>query len=83
MENALKALELSQGHPLLQVKSLHCIVGIDIMANRDADAWKNALEAESIARKHGFSKELAEVLISKAKLCSYAEISPETGRSAI
>lgn len=81
MENALKALELSQGHPLLQVKSLHCIVGIDIMANRDADAWKNALEAESIARKHGFSKELAEILISKAKLCSYAEISPETGRN--
>lgn len=81
MENALKALELSQGNPLLKVKSLHCIVGIDIMANRDADAWKNALEAESIARKHGFSKELAEVLISKAKLCSYAEISPETSRN--
>ena len=81
MENALKALELSQGNPLLKVKSLHCIVGIDIMANRDADAWKNALEAESLARKHGFSKELAEVLISKAKLCSYAEISPETGRN--
>ncbi len=81
MENALKALELSQGNPLLRVKSLHCIVGIDIMANRDADAWKNALEAESIAREHGFSKELAEVLISKAKLCSYAEISPETSRN--
>ena len=81
MENALKALELSQGDPLLKVKSLHCIVGIDIMANRDADAWNNALEAEAIAREHGFSKELAEVLISKAKLCSYAEISPETSRN--
>ncbi len=81
MENALRALELSAGDPLLKVQSLSTIVGIDIMASRDADAWEKALEAETIAREYGFMKELAEILISKAKLCSYAEISPETGRN--
>ena len=81
MENALRALELSAGDPLLKVQSLSTIVGIDIMASRDADAWEKALEAETIAREYGFKKELAEILISKAKLCSYAEISPETGRN--
>jgi len=81
MENALRALELSAGDPLLKVQSRSPIVGIDIMASRDADAWEKALEAETIAREYGFKKELAEILISKAKLCSYAEISPETGRN--
>ena len=36
---------------------------------------------EQSGRRHGFDKELSQVLISKAKLCSYAEISPETGRN--
>ena len=81
MKNALRALDLSAGDPLLKVQSLSTIVGIDIMASRDADAWEKALEAEAIARDAGFKKELAEILISKAKLCSYAEISPETGRN--
>jgi len=57
------------------------MVGIGIMTSRDADAWEKALEAEGIARKEGFRKELASILISKAKLCSYAEVSPETGRN--
>ena len=83
MEKALSALELSrqQDSPLGEVRSLSTIVGIDIMASRDADAWEKAMEAESIARKNRFDKELADILISKAKLCSYAEISPETGRN--
>ena len=81
MGNALRALDVSAGDPLLKVQSLSTIVGIDIMASRDADAWEKALEAEAIARDAGFKKELAEILISKAKLCSYAEISPETGRN--
>lgn len=81
MEKALLALDLSSNEPLLKVQSLSTIVGIDIMASRDADAWEKALEAEAIARDAGFRKELAEILISKAKLCSYAEISPETGRN--
>ena len=83
MEKALEALDLSrqEGEAIWEVRSLSCIVGIDIMSSRDADAWEKALQAESLARKHGFKKELAEILISKAKLCSYAEISPETGRN--
>ena len=81
MEKALLALDLSAADPLLKVKSLSTIVGIDIMASRDADAWEKALEAEAIARGAGLKKELADILISKAKLCSYAEISPETGRN--
>ena len=81
MEKALMALEQSEGQPRIKVHALQTIVGIDIMTSRDADAWGKALEAETIARKHGLDKELAGILISKAKLCSYAEISPETGRN--
>ena len=83
MEKALSALSLSQGagDALGEVRALSTIVGIDIMASRDADAWEKALQAEPIAREYGFKKELADILISKSKLCSYAEISPETGRN--
>ena len=81
MEKSLRALELSAADPLLQVQSLMSIVGVDIMASRDADAWDKAVEAEAIARKNGFDKDLSGILIAKAKLCSYAEISPETGRN--
>lgn len=85
MGKALHALEISRtfegGYPLGEVKALYTITGIDIMSNRDADAWEKALEAEAIARREGFGKELSEILIAKAKLCSYAEISPETGRN--
>ena len=81
MEKALMVLEQSEGQPRIKVQALQTIVGIDIMTSRDADAWGKALEAETIARKHGLDKELAGILISKAKLCSYAEISPETGRN--
>ena len=81
MEDALQALALAGDAPRLKVQALSTIVGIDIMASRDADAWEKALEAEAIARENGLREELAGLLISKAKLCSYAEISPETGRN--
>ena len=83
MEKALHALEISRlrEYPLGEVQALYTITGIDIMTSRDADAWEKAVEAEAIARKHGFGKELSQILIAKAKLCSYAEISPETGRN--
>ncbi len=83
MQKALDALAFSKesGDKAGKVKALQTIVGIDIMTSRDADAWEKVLEAEGIARKHGLDKELAGILISKAKLCSYAEISPETGRN--
>lgn len=81
MDKALQALDLSADDPYLQVKSLSTIVGVDIMASRDADAWEMAMQAEDIARKQGYRKELSGILISKAKLCSYAEISPGTGRN--
>ena len=83
MEKALSALDLSRksDYALGEVRALSTVVGIDIMTSRDADAWEKALEAESKARSGGFGRELAGILISKAKLCSYAEISPETGRN--
>ena len=87
MDKALRALELSRedGSVLREVQALRTIVGIDIMTSRDADAWEKALQAEALARPQAarpeFKKELADILISKAKLCSYAEISPETGRN--
>ena len=88
MDKALQALEVSRedGSVLNEVQALRTIVGIDIMTSRDADAWEKALQAETLARPQAarpeFKKELADILISKAKLCSYAEISPETGRNA-
>ncbi len=83
MEKALEALAIADAAnaPLLKVQALDCIIGIDIMTSRDADAWEKALEAETLARVNGFKEELSGILISKAKLCSYAEISPETGRN--
>ena len=81
MEKALRALDLAGEDPLLKVQALESIIGVDIMASRDEDAWNKALEAESIARENGFRKELSAILVFKAKLCSYAEISPETGRN--
>ena len=83
MEKALRALELSRQaqSALGEVKALSCIVGIDIMSSRDDDAWDKALQAESLARERGFTEELAGILVSKAKLCSYAQISPETDRN--
>ena len=83
MEKALRALDVSrkEGYSLGEVQALYSITGIDIMATRDDDAWEKAVEAEAIARRHGFDKELSQILIAKAKLCSYAEISPETGRN--
>ena len=81
MEKALEALSLSGDDPQLHVQALSTIVGIDIMASRDEDAWDKALEAEALARRCGFKKELSGILISKAKLCSYAEIAPGTGRN--
>ena len=81
MDKSLQALALSGDDPFLQVQSLYSIIGIDIMASRDDDAWKKALQAETIARENGFTKELSAILVSKAKLCSYAEISSETGRN--
>ena len=53
----------------------------DRAMEKDSDAWEKALEAEAVARKNGLRKDLSAILISKAKLCSYAEISPETGRN--
>ncbi|MBQ4197311.1 MAG: hypothetical protein II659_05615, partial [Bacteroidales bacterium] len=83
MEKAIQALRMAEqaDNQLQRVKALCCITGIDIMTSRDSAAWESAIRAEGIARKEGFREDLAGILISKAKLCSYAEISPETGRN--
>ena len=83
MASALEALTLARetGDRRGETQALSGIVGIDIMTSRDEDAWQKALEAEALARENGFREELAGILISKAKLCSYAEVSPETGRN--
>ena len=83
MASALDALALARetDNQKGEVQALSFIVGIDIMTSRDDDAWQKAVEAEAIARENGFQEELAGILISKAKLCSYAEVSPETGRN--
>ena len=83
MAKALDALALAReaGDRKWETKALAALVGIDIMTSRDEDAWEKAVEAEALARENGYREELAGLLISKAKLCSYAEVSPETGRN--
>ncbi len=83
MTNAYSALEMAQrsGDDLRQARALLCIARTDIRACRDSEAWQAALQAEQIARKQGYNSELAAALVNKAKLCSYAEISPETSRN--
>lgn len=83
MANALDALAMARetGDLKGETKALASLVGIDIMTSRDEDAWEKAVTAEAIARENGYREELAGILISKAKLCSYAEVSPETGRN--
>ena len=71
MEKALSALEISRsgsGFPKGEVQALYTIIGIDIMSSRDADAWEKAIEAEAIARKYGFNKELSQILIAKENM---------------
>ena len=48
MDMALQALSLSEASPILKVRTLHTIVGIDIMASRDDDAWKKALRRKTL-----------------------------------
>ena len=42
MENALATLAIADAEDasLLRVQALDCIIGIDIMTSRDADAWE-------------------------------------------
>lgn len=83
MEKAYAALSLSDSgnDQLRQARALLCIAAIDIRACRDTDAWQAARAAEEIARSRQFPSELASSLVTQARLCSYAEISPETGRN--
>lgn len=68
MEKALHALEISRtgkSFPLGEIQALYTIIGIDIMSSRDADAWEKAVEAEAIARKHGFDRNYLKSLSRK------------------
>ena len=51
LQKALEALDMAGNDPYMQVQALKTVVGVDIMASRDADAWEKALEAEEIARR--------------------------------
>ena len=89
MEKGLRALEAARGSGdrLGEVKALQALVGIDIMASRDGDAWEKALEAEAIARDRGFRKDLSVVAGRERDQCSerlrrwqfYGDITENTG----
>jgi tetratricopeptide (TPR) repeat protein len=51
-------------------------------ADLDA-AWNKAQKAEAIAKKHNLDKELAAVLISKAKLCNHIDEGLEYAHEAL
>lgn len=55
-------------------------ISAEITATDFDAAWNTAQKAEDIARKHSLGKELAAVLVSKAKLCAYDEASSDVER---
>lgn len=65
----------------LQAEALCLMAGIDIKTSRDEQGWAHAVQAERIARKGGFNHPLVSSLISKSRVCSYAETSKDFNRN--
>lgn len=82
MKKAVEALELAEEHLMdeCRAEAMNVISAIDISASRDSQAWDYAVETESLCREKGFTKDLARALISKARICSFANISKDENR---
>ena len=55
-------------------------ISADITSADFVAAWNKTEQAEAIARKHNLDKELAAVLVSKARICAYNEASSNEER---
>lgn len=82
MELAVQCLSDAEhdGDPFRKADALCVVSLIDLLASRDAQAWKNACEAEDIARGGGMDSLLSVSLILKGRVCSYANISADSNR---
>lgn len=58
-------------------------ISADITSTDFVAAWDKALKAEAIAKKHNLDKELAAVLVSKAKLCASIDEGLEYANEAL
>ena len=83
MEFAVQALsEADESNDKAMTAEALCTVStIDLLATRDAQSWEKACEAEQIARSNRLPRPLCEALILKGRVCSYSEISEDTGRN--
>ena len=83
MDIAVEALSKAEESRDIQMKAeALCTVSlIDLMATRDAQSWENACAAEQIARSNRLPRPLCKALILKGRVCSYSEISEDTGRN--
>lgn len=82
MQKAVDALKLADDNLLdeCRAEAMNTIAAIDIAASRDSQAWERAVQAEELSRAKGFTRELARALISKARICSFANISKDSNR---
>lgn len=83
MQKAIEALTLADANSMteLSVEAMNSIASIDLVTMRDDHAWDFASKAESICRANSLSRNLARALLIKARVCIYADVSPETSRN--
>lgn len=55
-------------------------ISADITSTDFVAAWDKAQKAEAISKKHNLDKELAAVLVSKARICAFDDVSSVVGR---
>lgn len=83
MQKAIEALDLASSNNLeeYEAEAMNSIASIDLATSRDEHAWEYATKAEALSRVNGLARDLARALLIKAKVCLYAETSPEFNRN--
>lgn len=83
MEEAVKVLEIAdkKDYPDIKAKALCAIAGIDIAVSNDDHGWEFSEAAEKLSRAKGFEDTLADALLIKAKICTFADVSAESNRN--
>ena len=75
-----KTLAAREGLREIEGEALCRLSDIDIMTWRDEQAWKNACEAETIARQLNLETILTDALVNKGKVCLFSGITAEDAR---
>ena len=66
--------------PVERAAALNMLASIDLMTWRDSQAWEHAQEAENLARRAGIDSLIADALVQKGRVCSYAGTTEEEAR---